>query len=341
MKKISGFDLVMIIVFVVILLLGGGAWYYLSSQLDATKQVVSSNASDFDKYSNREVFLPTARNVKTLQDNIDLMQAQLDPVIHTRLQAPGDKLATVEKEDTVAWKHDLDAEVARLNSAAKLHGVTVPPNFYYGFSRYLNQNPGDEQTVVLSKQLLGVEEIANIFIDAPVRAIVTFRRTYEEDAAGASPVAGGNNLSHSDSNVLPGRAETAPGDVYIAYPFEIEFETGIEGFRKVIDDLQKSPYVFVVRSLMVQNSSPASPQISDLDKIAGDSGPSVADTAPGGVGASKSSRGPQFLFGNETLHVKVRIDMIEWKGISNGSTAPAGGNRGGGRGGRGGAGANR
>lgn len=327
MKKLSAFDLGIIIAFVVITILGGGAWYYLSGQLDAAKQDVASAASDFQKYSSREPYLPTAGNEKILSANIDLIHAQLDPIIHSRFQAAGNKLPTVVKEDTVAWKHDLDAEVSRLNNAAKLRGVIVPNNFYYGFSRYLNQNPGDEQTVVLGKQLLGVEEIANIFINAPVKAIATFRRTYEEDPnVGAT---GMGSARTTDSDLLPGAAETAPGNVYVAYPFEIEFETTTEGLRKIVTGLEKSPYVFVIRTLTIRNSNPASPQISDLQKLAGTPSSGVLDSSPGAAGNTRSARGPQFLFGNETLHIKARIDMIEWKGMA--EATPAGGNNRGGR----------
>jgi hypothetical protein len=312
-KKLSGFDIGMIIAFVVVALLGGGAWYYLSGQLAATQQDVGTASSDFQKYSSKVVYLPTAGNAKILQNNIDVMQAQLDPLVHSVLQASGDKLPTVTKEDTVAWKHDLDAKVNRLNTEAKREGVTVPDNFYYGFSRYLNTNPGDEQTEVLTKQLDGVEEIAHIFINAPVKGISTFRRTYEEDPPSNTPVNPGRT---ADPDLLPGNAEIAPGNVYTAYPFEIQFEATTDGFRKVLADLQKSPYVFVIRSLIVQNSNPDSPQISDLDKLAGTPAAGVTESSPGSVGAAKSDKGPQFLFGNETLQIKIRIEMIEWHGLA-------------------------
>jgi hypothetical protein len=56
----------------------------------------------------------------------------------------------------------------------------------------------------------------------------------------------------------------------------------------------------------------------------------------------KVVRGPQFLFGNETLHIKMRIDMINWIGVATGDQPAAGrtprrtGAGGGGYGGRGG-----
>jgi hypothetical protein len=314
MKKISRFDLAMIIAFVVITLLGGGVWYYLSGLLATAQDDVNDAKQKFDQYSTHEVYLPTKANQKILQDNIDLIKAKLDPLVQASLQAPDNKLSTIEKQDTVAWKHDLDQEVAKLNALAKTHGVDVPPNFYYGFSRYLNQNPIEAQTVVLSKQLLAIEQIATIFINAPVKSIHAIRRTDEEDAGGMSAL--------TTSEYLSGHSVDAEGSVYTTYPFEIDFDATTDSFRKVIDDLMQSPYVFVVRTLSVANSHPASPRVDDLVGMAGTAeaaAPSVVNSSPGEVAATAaahSDKGPQFLFGAETLRIKMRIDLIEWKGVA-------------------------
>ena len=141
MKNLSRFDLGMIIAFVVVALLGGGAWYYLSGQLAAAQSDAAAAAGEFDQYTKKEVYLPTGSNVKTLQANIDVMTAQLDPLVKNVLQSPENKLPDIQPTDTVQWKHQLDDEVKSLNAEAKISGITVPANFYYGFSRYLNTNP--------------------------------------------------------------------------------------------------------------------------------------------------------------------------------------------------------
>ncbi len=68
MKKLPLFDLIMIITFVVVGLLGGGAWWYLSGQLNTLKQNdLNTAASDFNKYTTKEIYLPTSNNVKILR----------------------------------------------------------------------------------------------------------------------------------------------------------------------------------------------------------------------------------------------------------------------------------
>ena len=241
----------------------------------------------------------------------NIINGQIDPVVKTYLQAPGNKLGDQVNENTVDWKHKLDEKVAKLNAAAKVQGVQVPLNYYYGFSDYLSQAPAEAKTGVLSKQLLAIEEMSNIMIGAPVNAIKGIHRTAEESSS-MNP-----NISNLSGNFMPGHSAKVAGGIYTVYPFEIEFDATTDTLRKVVDDLMQSPYVFVIRGVALENSQPASPQLGDLDKIAGAQQPttSVIDS-PGAVAASKSTAGPQYLFGSEILHVRVRLDMIEWRGLA-------------------------
>jgi len=316
MKKLplSKFDLAMIIAFVVIGLLGGGVIYYLGGVLTEAQQAATQAKTDFDHYSvqhtTKQDILVSSRNQGVLKNNIDILKGQLVPLIDTKLQAKDNKLNSLGKKDPVAWKHDLDEEVRRLTAAAGVHSVTLPANFYFAFSNYVSSNPADDQTQVLSKQLFVIEQITNILINAPVRSILDIQRTYEENArSGNTPPPPGNG----PGGQLPG-SSYQEGDAYRVYPFQFEFETSAGSFRKIMNDLLQSPYVFVVRSVTVANSQTVSPTPADLDRIAGSPGdtPSVTTTDPGTVGATHSTLGPQYLFGNQTLHVKIRIDLIDW-----------------------------
>jgi hypothetical protein len=317
MNKLSRFDLGMIIAFVIVAILGGAAWYYLSGQLQTAQADATTAASDFDTYTKKEVYLPTASNVKTLQNNISVMTAQLDPIVQNKLQSPKSGLANLRAVSTVDWKHNLDDEVGKLNAAAATHGIIVPKNFYYGFSRYLNANPAEEAITVLERQELAIGEVANILINAPAHAIIAVRRTYEEDPADAAPVRSSGVNTTPDQ--LAGRSIEAPGGVYTAYPFEFEFDVKTtDAFRKIVNDLTASNDVFVVRSIMVQNQRLESPKITDLATMAGvtDSSASLINSSPGEVAASQPTVGLKYLFGDETIHIRARIDLIDWHGIS-------------------------
>jgi hypothetical protein len=314
MKKLplSKFDLGMIIAFVVIGLLGGGAWYYLSGQLQDATDNATAAKKQFDTFSSykgaSQSILVTKGNEKILQNNIDMLKGQLDPLI-AKLKSKENKLYSIEKKDPVAWKHNLDDKVRELTAAAGVHSVKLPPNYYFTFSNYLNQNPADDQTEVLSKQLLAIEQLTDIMINAPVRSILDIQRTFEEDSKsapmpGSSPAPGAGRLG--------GSSYMSEAGAYRVYPFAIEFETSSNGFRKVMDDLIKSPYIFVVRTVSVVNEQTTSPVPGDLDKWAGSNDITPTTSDPGTVGATVSTKSPMYLFGNATLHVKVRVDLIEW-----------------------------
>ena len=320
MKLLSRFDLSVIGAFVVIGLLGAGAWWYFSSQFLAAQQDVSAAKAAFDKYSttpgysNNQSILVSTGNKKILQDNIALLQSQLDPLIQAQFLTKKNKLPSIDREDPVAWKHDLDEEVHHLADAAAHSNVKIPPNYYFAFSRYLNTNPDDQQTLVLSKQLLMSEQLTTILINAHVKDIQSIRRTYEEDPH--PPGKPGAFAPAGEPDRLGGYAysvSVAGGGIYTDYPYVIDFDTSVESLRQVMDDLIGSPYVFVLRSLSVENSQPNPPQQGDLDRMAG-APLSVDQSAPGEVAAAVSTRGTQFLFGNAPLHVVVRIDLVEWTG---------------------------
>ena len=314
MKYLSRFDIGVIIAFVVIGLLGGGASWYLSSELGDAQGDASAAKANFDKYSTNHGILVSVGNKKVLQDNIDLITAQLNPVIQTQFQSKNNKLSSIGRRDPVAWKHDLDEQVRLLNDAARHRSFRLPGNFYFAFSRYLNNNPGDEQTLVLSKQFLMVGQIATTLINAPVQSIDSIRRTYEEDDHHPPGVPGAFPASTQDPDRLMGYAYGVGGGLYTDYPYEIVFDSTVEGFRKVMSDLMQSPYTFVIRSITVENTVPNSPTIDDLTRMAGPATPSITETAPGTVAAAASTKGTQFLFSNSPLHITARVDLVEWNG---------------------------
>ena len=109
-----------IIAFAVVALAGGVLRVSTSSdELKAARRTRSrTRTRDFKKYSTKYNVVVSASNEKNLRANIDLIKAQLDPLVLTKLQSKENKLHSIEKEDPVAWKHDLDDEVHRLNAAA-------------------------------------------------------------------------------------------------------------------------------------------------------------------------------------------------------------------------------
>jgi hypothetical protein len=88
MKKLnlSGFDLGVIIAFAVVTIIGAVGWWYLSSGLQAAQDDVHTAYSDFNNFSTKSGIVVSPSNGATLKSNIDLLKAQLDPLIQTQGQ---------------------------------------------------------------------------------------------------------------------------------------------------------------------------------------------------------------------------------------------------------------
>jgi hypothetical protein len=311
--QLTRFDIGMLIAFVVVGALGGGAWWYLSGQLQTAQAGDAQVAGDYNSVSVKDGIIVSQPNAVALQANSKLLKDQIDPIITTKLLAKDDTLSDIRNEDPLAWKHELDDDVKTLNSEAKAAGVALPASgFYFGFTRYLTESPGDSATAVLTKQRLAIKTISEILIKSPVKAITRILRSYEED-----PHTGPGTIGHGggdhDGDQLGGYAVDVP-DTYTAYPFEIDFDATPESLRPILDNLLKSPYIFVVRSVEVHNDKLESPKIAELAQMAGNNGQqnSVVGSAPGEVAANTPTLGPQYLFGYSILHIKLRVDLIEW-----------------------------
>jgi len=311
--QLSKFDIGMLIAFAVVGLLGGGAWYYLSGQLTAAQNACAQVKGEYDSFATTKGIIVSPANAKTLQANSDLLQQQLDPVMGTYLLAKGNDLKDVQGMDPVGWKKELDDDVKELTAKAKGHSVTLPEHFYFGFSRYLTESPSDAATKVLTKQRHAIKTITDLLIDSQVKSIAKVRRSYEEDAHNGPGAMGGGE--HMEGDQLGGYAVVVP-DMYTAYPFEFEFDASPETLRPVLEGLLKSPYLFVLRSIEIHNGQLDSPRIDDLAKLAGSNGSSsVINADPGATATQTPTVGPQKLFGYAPLHVKMRVDMIEWNPI--------------------------
>jgi hypothetical protein len=316
--KLSGFEIGMIIAFVIVGLLGGAAWWYLSGNLtdiqaqcaDVKSRYVASSIAKVDGG-----IVVSPGNLAKLNENMELLQKQIDPVISGHLHPKNAGLDTATgKEDSVSWKRGLDDDVGELTKGAHANNIVLPRNFYFGFSRYVTESPSDSATEVLNKQKAGIKEIASILINAPVKAITAFRRSYEEDPHSGGATSGEAPSDKGAGDVVPGYAASGPNGLYTAYPFEIEFDATAEELRPVINGLVNSPYVFVIRRVEAHNEQLTSRVVGDLDHMAGATpgASSVVASDPGQVAASTPTIGPQYLFGHSLIHVRIRLDMIEW-----------------------------
>lgn len=284
-----------------IVVLGLGGYFYLASQLSATQEEIVQQNAERQKLLSRP-YTPSAANIKGLGENNEVLTAALKQ-LNERLRSPESKLASVSQVNAIVFKQYLAEERKKLVALAASKNVALPANFYFGFSRYVNQNPEDRDTAFLGKQWLAINELSQLLCLSGVGRIENIRRTFDE-------VGGGDNKdaaslgTEAGSEILRGKMQVLSRGLYSVYPFELEFMAKPAALRSFLGKVLSTPNIFVVRAVYVNSVMPSPRRLEDLAKEVG--------VSPGG--ASTAARPPVPAMGFEEVKVRLRIDMVDWSG---------------------------
>ena len=320
MKKLSTFDIVMIVLFVLISGAGFTVLYYYQSQLWQLQTDIQAKQQVIDQ-SVTMGLTPSVDSIKKVDDDIKLIHSEIDPLIETKLKPSSKNVSAMTTESATVWRQHLDDVVTTLKNNARTSRVEFPdtPKFYFGFSRFISSSPRESQTATLNKQLYAIQTLAQKAIDLKLKAIVGFKRTFDEDQVNA-----GGMPSSSDKDCLLGYSQSSKSGTYHAYPIEFVFECSPTQFREFVNQIATSTDIFVIRSIQVTSSKTDSYKQSELSALAGPPPAPPQDTSPGAVAAAPSmTKGPSYIFGNEYLQVRMRVDLIEWLGLPANDSAAA------------------
>jgi hypothetical protein len=185
------------------------------------------------------------------------------------------------------FQDDLRAAVNDVMKKAAEKQVTLPRDFYLGFSQYVNSLPNDKAAPLLARQLTVIKEIVDNLIDVGVQSIdgLTRRPLPEEQPSAA-------------------QAQRKPAIVE-RFPFDIAFTTDQSKFRIVFNGIQKSNRFLIIRALNLSNTSQDGPPV--VQDNAQTSVTATASLAGTGVEGSKELN---VILGRELVKVSLRLEMI-------------------------------
>lgn len=317
MGNLSKFDIGIIVAFVLILFGGIGGWWYTSGWVTSAKSEIRSKHRKL-KDLNKERFTPSQANINLLKEKTEKLSEAIQPILLNKLAPADSPLKDIKAMNPVSWKTDrLLVTVRRLQDEAKGKSITLPENFYFSFSRYQAQDPTETATLVLGKQLYGIESLVDLLyasgVPPAVRSIDGIRRTFDENPPinPKSMIQGSAGQKDPEGLLLN---VTEVDELYRVYPFEIAFTGTTKGLRKFLDALAAAPTVFVVRAVNVDNSKPIAPTRTEVAAMV-NKGSTGLNSSPYDETDSSNlapAVGPQPVFGSEELSVRVRVDMIEW-----------------------------
>ncbi len=134
--------------------------------------------------SSRPVF-PSAGNVQALREQQEIFEDYLDGLF--AFMREGQR--PMDAPDRDRFRQLLEQTLNRLVQNARAKNITLPPDFAFGFQRYVAGNPpADGELGRLADQLRSVAILCQILYDAGIGELVSVERTvFERDAMAAPP----------------------------------------------------------------------------------------------------------------------------------------------------------
>ncbi len=233
---------------------------------------------------------PSTENIKALHHDREQLQGLFDGL---QQQLSGDSIPEVQLENEIDFSQRLRVTLQSLSDAASRANVTTPPDFAYGFGRYVAAfpcrtppaKPEDCRRVLalLAKQLAVAEKLSLMAISNGVEAITQIHRTEVEPGP-------------PSADALPVPIVHDPKALYDSMPFEMQFVCDTRALQAFLNSLSQSDWFFAVKQLKITSET----------VLGTPTAPAPASLAAQPLVASAKSQIRTHLV------VTVRIDLVEF-----------------------------
>lgn len=277
---------------VVATVLLGGILIYLildaSSASAKASEDYSTAVQSLHKLQNRVPF-PSPQNLAQLQGDLDQYSAQVTALRAqlAKMAVPLDKSVTPQQ-----FQDGLRVALNELREKAAANAVKLPENFYFGFDQYQTQAPSDVAAPYLKRQFLIIQALVTRLVDFRVQSIDEFKRDLLPQEGNTPPPA----------NAAP-RVQEAQDAALKRFPFDITFTAEQGRLRIAFNSLLDPAQFLIVRSVVIQNSSPVAPSKTFLDTSAS---PLTSDTS------AAAQKNLQVILGREFVQAKLRIEALDF-----------------------------
>lgn len=268
---------------VFVLLLAGVLWksHQTSARHQQVQQELETERKRIAAARSSRPF-PSRENLEAVRRDKDALRQSYKKLLTTLGRAPLEQSAL----EPVAFSQLLAQKLGGLRKQALVDGVTVSENFAFGFSRYVGTLPChqiknmDERRQImrlLGQQLRVIESLSSLLMSNRVSELRSIRRVEVEPGA-------------ASADALSSPLTKDARGLYDIMPFEIQFASGAESLRQVLNALTEAPTLFIVRRLAV-----------NVEDAAGVSGAAAPTGAAAGAETAKRTQ----------LAVTLAVDFAE------------------------------
>jgi hypothetical protein len=302
MKNVSKSIIIAIVLLLLITIGGAIGWYWMASQIDDLQRQqdeVTNSVSTLEK----KIYSPEEDNLARLEGNdkkvrelLDNFKGELearDKVFDGIRISAADGQRGLEPDE---WKKMFGSIRDRLTKEAADAKIKIPQDYDFAFSAYRLSLPANNLTLPLGVQLLGVDRLSEIMIGARVKSIEFIKR------AGVEAREGKDSTDVLSASILSG-----PGGLYKVYPFELAFTCTSAAFSEIVNKIEASDLVFIIRAISARNEKQEM-QLASQVKAANANNNSNDDTATDNSGKINKLVIP--VLGRELVQVNIRVDLL-------------------------------
>jgi hypothetical protein len=273
----------------VCLLIAGAIAYYASeaaSTYQAAHDSLTSQINVFSSLQKKSPY-PTEENLKILTESRDKYAVALSDLKSTisKMEAPLEAITPQEFQDK------LREGVNELSKSAKEKNIKLPEKFFFGFDEYQAQLPSPEAAPALNRDFKILQKLLQTLVDLPVEAINSLERAAPPEVA-PTPTPTPPPTPKKSSSSTP----SSPPPI-LSTRFKLSFIASQEKTRAAINLIPKSEAFLIIRSLVMENTTPAAP--------------SKKDAIPPTGGNKKSDR-LQVLLGNESVKTDLSLEILDF-----------------------------
>lgn len=313
-------------VFLAIVLLAAGALGFLLMQAHTSYGAISTQydekAKELQRLQSLEPY-PNDANLKATTAVRDGFKAQIDGLL---AQMSALEIPTKPELTPNAFQDELRAAVSSVTAKATSEGVVINEPFYLGFEAYQNTLPPAAAAPPLERDLTVVKMVVERLIELRAVSITSIKRTPIPEELGAAPAA------KSPAAQTPGKpASDKALEITVRKDLvNIAFVAKPAAFKQFMNDLATLKQFMVVRTLVVNNSSPTGPS-RDLGQFTFD--PSTTPAEPGAATPAEGNSGEpaqppasnvgaaggateggrkQLVFGAENVEVDMLVEVLSF-----------------------------
>jgi hypothetical protein len=271
------------------LLIAGAIAYYASEAAATYQSAHDSLTSQINVFSSlqKKSPYPTEENLKILTESRDKYAVALSDLKSTisKMEAPLEAITPQEFQDK------LREGVNELSNTAKEKNIRLPENFFFGFGEYKDKLPSPEAAPALNRDFKILQKLLQNLVGLPVESINSLEMEAPPEAA-ATPTPTPQPTPKKPPSSTP---PSLP--LILSTRCKLSFTASQEKTRSAINLISKSEAFLIIRSLVMENTTPAAPSKKDA-------------TPP--TGGNKKPDSLQVLLGYESVKTDLSLEILDF-----------------------------